>query len=87
MKIPVTLNLGVESLYKIAYQDTVLNSCRNNSNDTLIANSDQLRCSGQLTVAKLDTSAGIVSGTFNATLFKPGCDTLKITEGRFDMKF
>ena len=42
---------------------------------------------GVLTITKLDHSNRIISGTFNAILFKQGCDTIKITEGRFDMKF
>ena len=37
-------------------------------------------------ITKLDLQAKIVSGTFAFTLAKPGCDTVKITQGRFDMK-
>jgi hypothetical protein len=44
--------------------------------------------SGQLNISKFDKNNRIISGTFFATLFKPNCgDTIKITEGRFDMKF
>lgn len=39
---------------------------------------------GSLTVTRLDRITGVVSGTFSAKLFKPGCDTLRITQGRFD---
>jgi hypothetical protein len=41
---------------------------------------------GTLTVTRLDLQAGIISGTFNFIIAKPGCDTLKITHGRFDDK-
>ena len=37
-------------------------------------------------VVGLDLSAGIISGTFAFTLAQPGCDTIKVTQGRFDKK-
>ncbi|MGI4872708.1 MAG: hypothetical protein ACRYFX_16225 [Janthinobacterium lividum] len=43
-------------------------------------------CRGQLTITRLDLAAGIVSGTFWFTLYKPGCDSVRITNGRFDRK-
>ncbi len=39
---------------------------------------------GSLTLTRFDLKAGIVSGTFNFKLYQPGCDTIKITQGRFD---
>lgn len=43
---------------------------------------------GNLYISKLDKTARIISGTFNVTLYKTGCsDTVKITEGRFDIKY
>ena len=41
---------------------------------------------GSLTITRLDLQAGIVSGTFAFTLYKPGCDSVRITQGRFDRK-
>ena len=41
---------------------------------------------GQLIITRLDPQAGIISGTFEFTLAKPGCDTIKVTQGRFDKK-
>ena len=43
-------------------------------------------CRGKITITRLDTQARIISGTFEFTLAKPGCDTLKFTQGRFDKK-
>jgi hypothetical protein len=40
--------------------------------------------SGSLTLTRFDLKAGIISGTFNFKFFQPGCDTLNITQGRFD---
>lgn len=39
---------------------------------------------GTLTITRFDLQAGIISGTFEFTLAKPGCDTIKVTQGRFD---
>lgn len=41
---------------------------------------------GQLVITRLDMSAGIISGTFAFTLAQTGCDTIKVTQGRFDKK-
>lgn len=43
-------------------------------------------CRGALTITRLDLQAGIISGTFHFTLYKPGCDSIRVTEGRFDKK-
>ena len=42
---------------------------------------------GYFIVTRLDLMQAIVSGTFEFTMVKAGCDTIKVTEGRFDMKF
>jgi Family of unknown function (DUF6252) len=47
---------------------------------------DPIYCRGRLTITRLDQQAGIVSGTFAFVLAKPGCDTVRVTEGRFDKK-
>jgi hypothetical protein len=39
---------------------------------------------GTLTITKLDLKAGIIAGTFAFTLYKPGCDSVHVTQGRFD---
>jgi len=40
---------------------------------------------GTLTITRLDLQARVIAGTFEFTLAKPGCDTIRVTEGRFDM--
>lgn len=42
---------------------------------------------GRLTITRLDVPNHIISGTFEFTLARPGCDTIRVTDGRFDMKF
>lgn len=39
---------------------------------------------GQMNLTRFDTKNGILSGTFNFKLAQLGCDTLRITDGRFD---
>ena len=41
---------------------------------------------GNLTITRLDLQAGVISGTFDFTLYRPGCDSVKVTQGRFDKK-
>ncbi len=50
---------------------------------------DREDCSyeGTITITKYDMENFIVSGRFKATLYVPDCDTIRITEGRFDVKF
>lgn len=43
-------------------------------------------CRGSMTLTRLDRAAGIVSGTFEFILAQSGCDTIKVTQGRFDKK-
>jgi hypothetical protein len=42
---------------------------------------------GTLNILKYDTINFIISGTFEFTVGTGGCDTIKITEGRFDLKY
>ena len=78
IKIPITLNLNKTSLYQFGIST---NYCSIDYYDSTVYRS------GSLTITKLDKSDRIISGTFSAILYKKDCDTLKITDGRFDMKF
>lgn len=44
------------------------------------------QATGQFVITRLDKAQGIISGTFSFTLSQPGCDTIEITQGRFDSK-
>lgn len=48
---------------------------------------EHVKQEGQLVITKLDTEKKIVAGTFTCTLITAGCDTVRMTEGRFDMKY
>ena len=75
---PATFSLSNTSLYGISYSDSTCD---------LFSRDNDVTCSGNLTITKLDRTNGIISGTFSATLRKPGCSEIKISDGRFDMKF
>ena len=77
MNAPITLPLSRTDVYSVSYNTP----CEyfNQLNDVTSA--------GRLTITKLDRTNRIISGTFNAILSKVGCAEIKITDGRFDMKF
>jgi hypothetical protein len=74
---PITLSLDRLSLYSVSYNTPC--DYFNQLND--------VTSSGKITITKLDRTNRIISGTFSATLTKSGCSEIKITDGRFDMKF
>ncbi|WP_017734113.1 hypothetical protein [Nafulsella turpanensis] len=39
---------------------------------------------GNLEITRLDLEVGIIAGKFEFTLAKAGCDTIRVTDGRFD---
>lgn len=57
-------------------------SCKRSTNDPSNISTTNI------TISKNDKSNRIISGLFESTIFNPACgDTIKITNGRFDMKF
>ena len=42
---------------------------------------------GSVTITLFDKVNYIISGTFDFTTVAPGCDTLSVTDGRFDIKY
>ncbi len=75
---PQTFQLGNNTLFGVYFSN---NTCTYDYFDSEITRS------GTLTITKLDRTNGIISGTFSASLTKYGCADIKITDGRFDMKF
>lgn len=55
-----------------------LSTCRYEEDNTL---------SGTLTLTYFDDSDRIVSGTFEFTTITDGCDTIRVTDGRFDIPY
>lgn len=43
--------------------------------------------SGTLTITKLDKTNRIIAGSFEFTFAKSDCDTIRVTEGRFDLRY
>ena len=61
--------------------------CQSYSSGPLYDTTNNFYSSGKLIISKLDQQYKIISGTFYYTIYQTGCDTLKITEGRFDIKY
>jgi len=76
-------DFGVKYLNYVANNSLCENFSTYSSNDT----TKNYYSSGKLTITKLDQSAKIIAGTFYCTIKQTGCDTLKITDGRFDLKY
>ncbi len=77
---PFTLNVKKKSLANFLY--STKNYCDIVHSDTTIYED------GSITITKLDRVNRIISGTFQGLLYKQLCgDTMKITQGRFDMKY
>lgn len=74
---PFTIQLSNSSLYSISFK----------RNCHWFNQFPDVKSSGTLTINKLDRIGGIISGEFNATMTRTGCDTIRITNGRFDFKF
>ena len=47
---------------------------------------DEVYREGTLEITRLDMEAGVISGKFEFSLAMTGCDTIHVTEGRFDYK-
>lgn len=87
------MNIGFNLLDSIGYfeigskfsidfgWEEVINNCGNASWDSNIYR----RGGGYIT--KLDVTNRIISGTFACVFKNLQCDTVRITEGRFDIKF
>ena len=73
-------SLGDTQRTRVVFQDTNT-SCYWNSRDSATTYRR-----GTLTITRLDLQAGIISGTFAFTLYKPGCDSVRVTHGRFDKR-
>jgi hypothetical protein len=53
---------------------------------SLFSDDFDLNCEGLITLTTVDLTTMIISGTFEFTLFKQSCETITITNGRFDAK-
>jgi len=77
---PFTLSIYKKSIGALSY--STKDGCSLNHYDTTIYET------GKISITKLDRASRIVAGTFEAVLYKNICgDSIRITSGRFDMKY
>ena len=53
---------------------------------SFLPNDTSVSISGNLVITKFDLNNSIISGSFEFTISKPSCETIQITNGRFDAK-
>lgn len=51
---------------------------------TLFSADSTVQVTGNISISRFDLAEGIISGTFEFTLLRLGCETIKATNGRFD---
>ena len=79
IKVPKTFLLTHNSLFNARYVTSGIYD--------LYSTDDTTYCSGSLTLTKFDTASHIMAGTFTITMASPHTDTIRITDGRFDVLF
>lgn len=76
---PFDIDLGNPNTSYIAMSKSI--GCVIMSNDTLV------KKSGTIFFDYYNKQTKIIAGRFEAVIYKNGCDTMKISHGRFDFKF
>jgi len=90
------MTIGLDSLTKAGIYSLSLpnklggayfNDYNDHNNTACEYNDDSnLYRKGSLTITRFDLQARVIAGTFEFTLARPGCDTVRVTDGRFDMR-
>ncbi len=70
-----------------SYPDSYADASIQKSTSTVCDYQSQNTFSGKLTITKIDRLLYVVSGTFEFSTVASSCDTLKVTNGRFDIKY
>lgn len=95
--IDETISLGIDSIHtnnEYKQEDIYANTIRflvlNTKNEVTcryISSMDiDVNATGFVKITRIDIAAGIISGTFEVTFRKGGCQLIEITNGRFDAK-
>lgn len=77
--------IGKEGAFKLENKDVYLLVYRD-SNCYYESSDEEVFSDGVLEITRLDMQEGIISGTFEFILAKDGCDTIRVTDGRFDYR-
>lgn len=83
-------NIDKPGIYQIGTRGTdarqIANVRDGRSGCNYYDNANGTVCSGTLEITKLSIDKKIIAGTFSFTISTPGCDTWKVTDGRFDLR-
>ncbi|TAE59175.1 MAG: hypothetical protein EAY68_10990, partial [Bacteroidetes bacterium] len=74
---PISIKLSRNSMFAVSFK----------KNCDLWNRFPDVFSEGKLTINQLDRNRRIISGVFDVILSKIGCDTIRLTNGRFDFKF
>lgn len=66
---------------RFAFTNYKQDQCR-----TLFSKESDVITTGFVSITRFDLNEGVIAGTFEFTLSKSGCETIQITDGRFDAK-
>jgi Family of unknown function (DUF6252) len=77
-----TFNLGYKTKYKVYYFDS-----RKLCDVLTYSTPAPSIVTGKLEIIKFDYNSRIISGIFDFNISMPNCDSIKATDGRFDVKF
>lgn len=87
--LAISGGLKKDSIYPIYAQKNVIKMVTNKSCLGYLGSNviTAFATSGSILPLKIDLQNKIISGTFNCKIPIANCDTVKITEGRFDIKY
>lgn len=80
LSIDVPYSLAFDSLFKAKYTEY-------EKGDPICVYNHQQVYSGEITFSRIDRTEYIVAGTFNFSAENDSCQTLEVTEGRFDIHY
>ncbi len=82
-------NLTVGSSYQINQSSTFIQMSTNKNCKGFLGSNiiKTFAVQGTILLSKVDLNNKVISGTFNCNIPSSGCDTIRITNGRFDIKY
>ncbi len=77
----------MRNAFNLSYENFIAGQCSSFDLSNSAINEDYKFTDSKINISKFDTLNHIISGTFYCTIFRTGCDTIKVTDGRFDISY